>query len=535
MIHAALAFAALSYLAFAYVRLRRYLHIFQQEEYDGRRFLTWLVATASFDKRLSAALAVLAAGAILTRVAWPETVLVLYAIAFLAVAWREPDPTKAAKKKLVLTNRARRIFYTAFAFAALFAGALVLGNVDLASTLLAFIAATQVLPACLVLANWILSPVESHIQNGFRQAAENRLREVGPKIVGITGSFGKTSVKHILGHVLQMTTSTLYTPGSVNTVMGISRIINERLEDNCRYFLVEMGAYGIGSIKRLCQFTPPDHGIITAIGEAHYERFKDLDTVARAKFELAEAVRSRNGRVIIHESALEQPYARAFVDADRSRFTIVGETNAADIQIKSVEQKRDGLHVALERGGEAYALFAPLFGLHHGHNMALAFAFAVEMGIAPERLVQAMRSTPQIGHRLELKSHPSGALYLDDAYNSNPHGFANALDLLDTLKAPSGRRILVTPGMAELGDRHDEAHAEIGRKAAHATDVALVVKPERIGAFITAFQAEATTAELQTYERFVDAQAWLSANLRPGDVVLIENDLPDLYERVFLT
>jgi UDP-N-acetylmuramoyl-tripeptide--D-alanyl-D-alanine ligase len=535
MTYAAFGFAALAFVTFAYFRLRRYLHIFQQEEYDGPRFLTWLVTSAAFDKRLSAALVMLAAGAVLTKAAWPATVLFLYAIAFLVVAFREPDPTKAAKKKLVMTHRARRIFYVALAVATLLALAIVIARANLAWTLLAFIVATQLVPLCLVVGNWLLVPVEAHIQNGFRRAAENRLREVGPKVVGITGSFGKTSVKHILGHVLQMTTNTLYTPGSVNTVMGISRIINERLDNNCRFFLVEMGAYGIGSIARLCEFTPPDHGIITAIGAAHYERFKDLDTVARAKFELAEAVTGRDGRIVIHERAAEPTYAYAYVESHRARFTVVGESDVADVRIRSVEQKRNGLHVTIARDDEDYILFAPLFGLHHGHNMALAFAFATDMGISPERVVQALRSTPQISHRLELKSHPSGALYLDDAYNSNPQGFANALDLLDTLNVPEGRRILVTPGMAELGALHDDAHADVGRKAAHASDIALVIKPERIEAFVEAFRAEKTAADLKTFERFLDAQAWLDANLRPGDVALIENDLPDLYERAFFT
>lgn len=531
--------ATLAAMAFAWFRLRRYLHIFQQEEYDGTRFLNWLFTAQAFDKRLSAALVLIAVLAWIGGNAWPATALGLFAIAFVGMAFREPDPEKAAKKKLVMTNRAKRILYAAIGLSALLLlGLLLAGGSGLMaprSMLVAFIAFVQLLPFLLVAGNILLTPVEKNIQQGFRTAAENRLRTVAPATVGITGSFGKTSVKHILGHILQMTTNTLYTPGSVNTVMGISRIINERLQDNCRYFLVEMGAYGIGSIRRLCEFTPPDHGILTSIGAAHYERFKDLDTVARAKFELAEAVRNRNGRMIVHESALEQPYARAFVDNDRDRFVIVGESDKSDLRVQGIRQDTDGLHVTVARAGETFELFAPLYGLHHGHNMALAFAFATEMGQKPERVVQAMRSTPQIAHRLERKKHGSGAIYLDDAYNSNPQGFANALDLLDSLKNPDGRRILVTPGMAELGAKHDEAHSEIGRLAAAKTDVTIVIKPERIPSLLDAFRSAGTSAELIEFEQFSEAQAWLNAELGPRDVVLIENDLPDLYERVFVT
>jgi UDP-N-acetylmuramoyl-tripeptide--D-alanyl-D-alanine ligase len=535
----ALAAAGLAALAFAWFRLRRYLHIFQQEEYDGPRFLNWLFSASAFDKRLSAALLLITIFAWIGDNAWPVTALILFAVALAGTIMREPNPEKAAKKKLVITNRAQRILYVAFCLTGLLALAIFVtrttGLMPTEWALIGFIVFVQVLPFSLVLANILLSPVEKGIQDGFRTAAENRLRAVGPKVVGITGSFGKTSVKHILGHILQMTTNTLYTPGSVNTVMGISRIINERLQDNCRYFLVEMGAYGIGSIKRLCHFTPPDRGILTSIGAAHYERFKDLDTVARAKFELAEAVRERNGRMIVHESALEQPYARTFVDNDRSHFLIVGESEQADVRVTDVAQKDDGLHVGIVTGEQTYQLFAPLYGLHHAHNMALAFAFAIDIGQKPERVIQAMRSTPQITHRLERKQHASGAIYLDDAYNSNPQGFSNALSLLDQLGQSRGRRILVTPGMAELGEKHDEAHAEIGRLAARKTDVTLLVKPERIPSFVRAFTAAGTDSELLKFDQFSEAQAWLNQNLASDDVVLIENDLPDLYERDFVT
>ena len=532
----ALGFAIVAYLYFAWRRLRRYLHIFQQEEYSGPRFLDWIARSAAFDKRLSGALAgLLLIAWIGTANAWPTTTLALAGVALLASGLLEPDPERAAKKKLVMTNRAWRILGVAMTLAVVLAGVVAVLRLEAHWTLLALIVAIQILPLALVAANLCLIPVETHIQNGFRRAAESRLRAVGPKVVGITGSFGKTSVKHILGHVLEMTTNTLYTPGSVNTVMGIARIINERLRDNCRFFLVEMGAYGVGSIERLCKFTPPDQGIITSIGAAHYERFKDLDTVARAKFELAEAVVARNGRMVIHTQVLDEPYARSFVDRDRDRFVIVGESPEADVKVRSVVQKQDGLHVEIAHGPAIHRLYAPLYGLHHGHNMALAFAFAVEMGQSPAHVVQALRSTPQIAHRLELKSLSSGARLLDDAYNSNPSGFANALDLLDTLRRPGGRRILVTPGVAELGARHDEVHADLGRKAAHKTDITIAVRPERIAAFTRTFTNAGTDAELIECDRFDEAQQWLDANLGPEDIVLIENDLPDVYERVFKT
>ena len=523
------AFAA--FIFFAYRRLLRYLHMFQQDEYDASRFLTWLFSAQTFDKRVSAALLLFAALAYISKSADVGVVeALIVALLFGVAAAFEPDPRRNAKKKLALTNRARRILGVALVLSAAtgLAAAIVANSI-------AWLVAVQLLPLLLVLGNWLLTPVEAHIQQGFRTAAENRLRSVAPKTIAITGSFGKTSVKHILGHVLQMNTNALFTPGSVNTVMGISRIINERLADNCRYFLVEMGAYGIGSIARLCKFTPPDHGIITAIGEAHYERFKDLETVAKAKFELAEAVADRGGLVVIEEGVLERTYAKDFVTRGGAHFVTVGESEAADFRMTSNAQAADGLHVTLIHDGQEFTLFAPLFGLHHGRNIALAFALAVKLGFAPERIVAALRSTPQIAHRLEVKSHPSGATYVDDAFNANPEGIANGLDLLQVLRRNVGRRIIVTPGVAELGEKHDEVHRQLGAKAAETTDITIAIRPDRIAAFVEGFKSANTTAELLTFDRFNDARAWFDAQLGPDDVILIANDLPDLLEREFAT
>lgn len=516
-------------IVFATRRLLRYLHMFQQDEYDGRRFLRWLFTEAAFDKKLSAALLLLIIAA-RTMTIGPTVLHIAMAVAFLAFAAIESDPRHDAKKKLVLTERATRILGVAFLLIVIAASlVLILGGRWW------WIALVQVIPFALVAGNWLLSPYEKSVQDGFRKRAEARLAAVGPTVIGITGSFGKTSVKHILGHVLQLNTTALFTPGSVNTVMGITRIINERLDDGTKYFIVEMGAYGKGSIERLTRFTPPDHGILTSIGAAHYERFKDLETVAEAKFELATAVKAKGGRMVIDEQVLERAHARARVDADRASFVIVGESDAADIRILGMAQTAKGLTVDLEEAGERIELFAPLFGLHHGRNMALSFAFARMLGIDAERIRTALRSTPQIQHRLEVKTQPSGVIYLDDAYNANPAGFANALDLMQILREGDGRRILVTPGVAELGQKHDETHRDLGGKAAAATDITLVVKPDRIPTFVEGLKAASPSPEIITFEQFTEARAWLDANARAGDVVLVENDLPDLLERTFPT
>jgi UDP-N-acetylmuramoyl-tripeptide--D-alanyl-D-alanine ligase len=313
--------------------------------------------------------------------------------------------------------------------------------------------------------------------------------------------------------------------------MGIARVIRERLQPHHRYFVVEMGAYGPGSIRRLCTLTPPQMGIVTAIGLAHYERFKSLETVAAAKFELAEAAVAQGGKVVVAVDTLDFPASRRFAEAHPAALLTVGPDEAAAAIIAGIRQDIDGVAVSVTWQGRRYELRAPLFGLQQGRNIALAFVAACTLGLAPEDVVASLRSTPQIAHRLEVKREANGATLIDDAYNSNPVGFAAALEVLDVLRRPGGRRILVTPGMVELGAAHDEEHAKIGRLAAGHVDILVAVAPHRVAPLSASFAAAAPAAEIVSCPGFAEAQQWMGRNLAAGDVVLLENDLPDLLEQ----
>ncbi len=512
-------------VAFTMRRLLTYLHAYQQEEYDSRLYFRWLWEKRTFDKRLSGLL--LLVGLILLFAPhpdWLESAMV--AALFLVFALREKDPRKeGAKKKLVLTQRARRIFSFA-----LLINAMIIAGAAFPHTPLLWLIPVQLIPFTLALANFALKPFEDAVQQKFWTEAHNKVTELNPTVIGITGSFGKTSVKHILGHILQSAAPTLITPGSVNTPMGVTRIIREQLEKRHKYFVVEMGAYGPGSIKRLCDLTPPDLGVVTAIGHAHYERFKTLETVATAKFEMAEAAIAKDGRMVAHEDTLGYEKPGALHKTHPDRFTKVGPSMEADIRILDTRQSAGGMQVDIRWQGEQYTLEAPLYGLHHGSNMAIAFAIGITLGLPPAHIVTALKTCPQIAHRLEVKPRGSGGLLIDDAYNSNPGGFRAALDMLDLL-ADGRRRIVITPGMVEMGKAHDEEHEKIGNYAAAKTDIAIAVQPNRIPSFVSAYgAAKSDKQQLVTVSSFSEAQAWLALHGKDDDVILLENDLPDVYE-----
>lgn len=515
---------------FGWRRLQRYLHIYQQEEYNSFRFLNWLFKSFSLDRKATAALALVLIASLVLPASLPWLQIGCAAFIFW-VALREADPLTAAKKPLVLTLRAQRIRSAA---ALLIGLAAILALIATSSSTLTALVTVQVIPFMLAVGNWALAPVEQRIQDKFRNEAVTRLADIDPTVIGITGSFGKTSAKHMLGHILSFDQPTLVTPGSINTVMGITRVIREQLVNGTKFFVVEMGAYGIQSIDRLCRLTPPKHGMITAIGAAHYERFKTLDAVARAKFELAEAVVASGGRMVIAEQVLEQTYAADFVTKNRESFITVGtNSDQVDVLIESGETTADGISLKLHGiEGAVFDVVVPIYGRHHISNVALSIAMAQQLGVANEAIRAALQTLPQIRHRLELRKGFNGARVIDDAYNSNPTGFESALELLDLLNTAGGRRILVTPGMAELGAKHDEEHARLGAIAAAKTDIVIAVRPDRIQPFIEAVTA-AATSELKTVDSFAEARTWLEANVSASDVVLLENDLPDLIERTF--
>jgi UDP-N-acetylmuramoyl-tripeptide--D-alanyl-D-alanine ligase len=235
--------------------------------------------------------------------------------------------------------------------------------------------------------------------------------------------------------------------------------------------------------------------------------------------------------VILAEQVLEFANARAFRERYAAHTTVVGTSSVSQARIVRSAQTHAGITADVEWNGRIYVLRAPIYGEHHTSNMVLAFATACLLGVPPEDAVLALSSTPQIPHRLEVKAGMGGSRLIDDAYNSNPVGFASGLRLLQALQTVGGRRILVTPGMVELGSAHEEEHRKIGELAAAYVDVLLPVLPQRIPSLISNYRQARPDGVVIPCANLAVAQTWLNENVRSGDVVLMENDLPDLYEK----
>ena len=526
--------------------LLRSLHVLQLEGYQTARFLSWsarhLDRWAPTDLLL-AGVGVAAVGvAGLTTAGRPAATSVPVLAGWAALGgwlWRRATP-EPAKKPLVLTARAKRLLAGEVALA-LIVGAGPAGVLALRSgaareralpTLLLGGAAVSLLaPPIAAGANLLLWPVEEAFRRYYLADARRVLLRHGPTVLAVAGSYGKTSTKEFLATILAARYSVLKPPGSFNTPMGLSRVIREQLQPTHEVFVAELGDYVPGDIRFLCDLVSPKIGVLTTIGPEHLERFKTMENVARAKEELVEAL-PPDGVAVVNQ---DDPLVRAIGDRGEARGLRVvryglREPGAA-VRATDVRTTRAGLRFTVAADGNGEAEFeVGVLGRHNVANVLAAAAAALEMGMSLVEIAAAARSIAPVEHRLQPIQGAGGVLVIDDAYNSNPKGAAEALDVLGELEG--GKKVLVTPGMIELAEREEAENRAFGRKAADVCDEVILVGPERARPVLAGLREQGFPAERTHVVGSLDeATARLHGMIGPGDVVLFENDLPDQYDR----
>lgn len=514
--------AAFIYLAWH--RLLAYLRYFQQEGYEPLRFLAWTNVRSLTDP----AFWVSVTSGFLYLLD-PVLAGVLFAVGMVVLGLVQPDPLRSGKITLKLTWRATRVLSVALlvtvsAFVFMLRGFVAL---EARAALVAASFVFAFLPILLVVANAVLSPYERAAQRGYYAAAVEQLTRVHPFVVGITGSYGKSSSKAMLAHLLQFHAPTLAATGSINTVMGVTRHIREELVPGHRFMVVEMGAYAVGSIKRLCALTPPSAGLITAVGDMHLERFGSTEVIYQAKSELAQAIPP--GGVLVCNA--DSPNALRIAQANtHCRISLYGEAHQGELatRVEGIRFTKEGTHFVLRTKDRTYTCFTPVLGRPIVMNLAGAFTLAVAVGADPDIAVAAFRTLKPVANRLEVVED-AGITWIRDAYNSNQFGFRAALEVAADL--PATRRILVTPGVIELGAEQGPVNRTLSREAAAVCDVTLVVSETNRHAFVEGHRDAAREDRLVTVSNRTEAFLWLHEHLHEGDIVILENDLPDLYER----
>lgn len=508
----------------------RVLMMMQQNSYRHERYMRWLRNsgdTTSFI-RIFGMVALFASMA-----SFSNHILGFILIGLFSTASAIYLVTRKYKKPVVWTPRVRRIFGVMSMLSLLIIGSAFcvgLYTTGIEASLFYGIVAAMALYCgshmIVLAAIIILSPVEMIINRRYYNEAAQILKSMpNLKVVGITGSYGKTSTKHFLHRILSEQYETLMTPGSYNTTLGVIRTVRELMKPYCEVFICEMGAKQVGDIKEICDLVHPHIGIVTAVGPQHLESFKTLENVQATKFELVDAL-PEDGLAIVNNDF--QAIAERTVDNVKcERYGISNEN--AEYRATEIKYSVNGTDFKIIGPNIEEQFHTPLLGECNVSNLVAAVICAIKLGVAIAKIRQAVERIEPVEHRLSIKRTAGGITILDDAFNSNPSGSSMALDVLAMMN--TGKRFIITPGMIELGEQQYELNRQFGEKIASSADVAIIVGEYNREAIIDGIkEAENQNLEIVEATSFTQAQQRMLLMAKSGDVVLYENDLPDTFK-----
>ncbi len=519
------------------LRIYRQARFYQIEEYMNVRYARWLFAERErwLPNRPTLAGMIGAALAVILSEGGSLFPAIIAGIA--AVVASIPPDEGEIKKKFRATPRAKRLLGASFIVAALIdlislliVVRLPLGNIAPSIMggvgLIVFLLA----PLDLIMGNLLMIPVEAAFRRMFINRARHALQETNPVVIGITGSYGKTSTKTYLAHILNGRYHAYPTPKSYNTLMGVCLAINNDIagKHNIDYFICEMGAYVPGEIRQICDLVHPSISMVVEVGPQHLERFGSLENIATAKYEIIKAL-PPDGIGVFN---VDNPHIRAMVERGypQTRLTVgLDPSSKARFIASDISESLDGLRFSVTDTETAVSevFVTPLLGRHNVTNILMATAVAVHERMSLKEIALRVRTLQPAESRLARQTTPQGITIINDAYSANPVGAVEALRVLALHQG--GRRLLITPGMVELGELMESENRKLGEAAAHyASDVILVGKqttPIKDGLIAAGFAAD----HLQTVNTLAESVQWYQNNLKEGDTVLFLNDLPDTY------
>jgi UDP-N-acetylmuramoyl-tripeptide--D-alanyl-D-alanine ligase len=535
----------LIWIAGTSVRIYRQARFYQIEEYMSGRYLRWLFAKRDrwLPTRPTAAALIGSVFAFLSEA--PESVfpaIIGIVAALIAVI---PPGEGEIKKKFRATDRAKRMLGAAFVVTALvmllifMAITSAISNVEFRGIVLTLAGLLVFLcaPLFLIAGNLLMTPVEAFFRRQFINRARHVLERVNPTVIGVTGSYGKTTTKTFIAHILNGRYHAYPTPKSYNTLMGVCIAINNDIANDQRveYFIAEMGAYVPGEIQRIAELTHPTISVVIEVGPQHLERFGSLENVAIAKYEIIKALPPDGVGVFNWDN----PYVRQMVERGypATRLTVSKTVDPANpppnpprFVASEINETLDNLifRVTDLETGASEVFVTSVIGEHNVTNILLATAVAVHEGMSLKEIAGRVRGLQPAESRLTRQTTAQGITIINDAYSANPVGVIASLKVLALHQ--TGKRLLITPGMVELGSLMEQENRKLGEIAAqHATDVILVgaqqTEPIKAGLLSAGFPAD----RLRVVETLAEAVNWYQSNLKAGDTVLFLNDLPDTY------
>ena len=397
-------------------------------------------------------------------------------------------------KPLVFTGRVKR-FFAAMLLFALFISVV-------------FQKFMVVLP--IFLAYFVSLFIEKMLFNGFKVKAQKKIESMSDmKVVGITASYGKTSIKNIIAHLLKAKYKTYATPRSVNTLGGVMKDINDDLPEDTEVYVVEMGARGEGDIGEISTFVNPHYVVVGKIGPAHIEYFKTMENIRNTKMEILKTDRLRQAWV--HESAMVKPETNVHTFGSKENLDIRTNMPAPQLIIEDIEATLDATSFTLD--GVRYS--ASILGAFNAMNLAAAVLVAKELGLSDEQIQTQLSTLEPVAHRLQ-RIDAGGKVILDDSFNGNIDGMMAAFDLATTYE---GRKVVITPGLVEVDD---ELNIQVAKRANEVFDVVVVTGDLNYGIFKDHVEAD----KLVKLASKGEMEAMLVEQTRAGDLILFANDAP---------
>lgn len=522
-----------------FYRSRFMLHMMQLEGYSNGNYLKWIkdFKYKVFSTKVNIFIILTLIFAVVLLNLEQQLYNMIYIVFWCALIIVSTNFKKEnVKKDLVYTKRTQRLFAAMYIVNIFILAVLTVVYGLFTSDFLIYLIILHMaggilyylVPYTMYLSNILVNPIENAINKYYFDMAHDKVRSFeNLKIVGITGSYGKTSTKFITAKILEEKYNVLKTPESYNTPMGVSKVINNTLSSEYNAFVVEMGARNIGEIKEMAELANPKIGVITSIGPTHLETFINIDNIMKTKYELIEALPPEGIAIFNYDNQ----YVKKLADKTFKEKILYGTENIEllDIYATNIEVSEIGSTFILnDKNGNTIKCETKLLGEHNIGNILAGAAVGVALGLTFEEIARGIKEVEPVPHRLQLINPGTGVIIIDDAFNSNPVSSKAALDVISQFK--EGRKIIVTPGMIELGQEEEEANRQFGRYIAEACDYAILIgknrtKPIYEGICEKGFNEE----DIFVVNTLNEATAVLQHLVRPKDVVLFENDLPDNY------
>jgi UDP-N-acetylmuramoyl-tripeptide--D-alanyl-D-alanine ligase len=399
----------------------------------------------------------------------------------------------------------------------------------------AFVLMIVLFPFYLLIADFVLAPFLQYKKTKILEKAQKIIAKAKSarnlQVIGITGSYGKTSCKNIVETLFSTQFLVLTIPGNINTELGVANYLIKNAENLSKidFLLVEMGAYTTGEIQKICDIVSPEYSFLTAVAPVHIERFGSLENTFLAKFELPNSTQKVSYLNFQNNNILNR-FQEFFSGKNPS--AKIGNIQQKDAELEKIFTNREygenfsGISFSAEYKGELLPFKTKLISDYIFEFLAMIFPFAEKCNISPENLQKGIASIDYTPHRLEVIKNPhTGVTVIDDSYNGNFSGFVAGLNALGRA---TGRKVVLTPGIVELGDLQEKVHTDLADLYREKLDLVLLVQNSNTKIIEQNFLKNNFTQ----YKKYPDvhaAHADLANVLKKGDTILFQNDLSDNY------